>query len=141
MNIYMTENNSSINEFKVYGIAIEKFSIIYGLFLIFFGFLVSFISKSESMTSYIPAFFGVPIVLFSFLAIKLEHKKKLFMHIVVLFGLLILFGGLDFLRSLINGNVFQNFWPDFSKLVMLLSSILFNFQCIRSFIHARKNKI
>ena len=136
----MTENNSSTNEYKFYGITIEKFSIIYGLFLLFFGFVVSFISKSESMTSYIPSFFGVPILLFSFLAIKLGNKKKLFMHIVVLFGLLILFGGLDFLRSIINGNVFQNFWPDFSKLVMLLSSLFFNFQCIRSFIYARKNK-
>ena len=136
----MTENNYSTNEYKFYGITIEKFSIIYGLFLILFGFLVSFISNSESMTSYIPSFFGIPILLFSFLAIKLGHKKKLFMHIVVLFGLLILFGGLDFLRSLINGNVFQNFWPDFSKFIMLISSIFFNIQCIKSFLHARNNK-
>tara|TARA_Y100000591_G_C21240061_1_gene408660 strand:- start:14 stop:427 length:414 start_codon:yes stop_codon:yes gene_type:complete len=137
----MTENNSNLNNFKVYGMTIEKFSIIYGLFLIFFGLLVSFISKSESMTSYIPSFFGLPIVIFSFLAIKFDHKKKLFMHIVVIFGLLIFFGGLDFIRSLINGNSFQNFWPDFSKLIMLLSSIFFNLQCIKSFIFARKNKI
>ena len=137
----MTENNSSLNEFNVYGITIEKFSILYGMFLIFFGILVSIISKSESMTSYIPSFLGLPIVLFSFLAFKLYRKKKLFMHIVVIFGLLIFFGGLDIVRSFINGNVFQNFWPDLSKLIMLLSSIFFNFQCIKSFIHARKNKI
>ena len=137
----MTENNSSLNEFNVYGITIEKFSILYGMFLIFFGILVSIISKSESMTSYIPSFLGLPIVLFSFLAVKLYRKKKLFMHIVVIFGLLIFFGGLDIVRSFINGNVFQNFWPDLSKLIMLLSSIFFNFQCIKSFIHARKNKI
>ena len=137
----MTENNSSLNEFNVYGITIEKFSIIYALFLVFFGVLVSFISNSESITSYIPSFLGLPILLFSFLAIKFDHKKKLFMHIVAIFGLLIFFGGLDFIRSLINGNVFQNFWPDLSKLIMLLSSIFFNFQCIKSFIHARKNKI
>ena len=137
----MTENNSDLNEFKVYGITIEKFSIIYGLFLIFFGLLVSLISNSESMTSYIPSFLGLPILIFSFVAIKFKNKKKLFMHIVVIFGLLIFFGGLDLIRSLINGNVFQNFWPDVSKLIMLLSSIFFNFQCIKSFIHARKNKI
>ena len=137
----MTEKNSSLNEFKVYGITIEKFSIIYGLFLIFFGIFVSFISNSESMTSYIPSFLGLLVLLFSFLAIKFDHKKKLFMHIVVIFGLLIFLGGLDFMRSLVNGNAFQNFWPDVSKLIMLLSSILFNFQCIKSFIHARKNKI
>ena len=137
----MTENNSSLNEFNVYGITIEKFSIIYALFLVFFGVLVSFISNSESITSYIPSFLGLPILLFSFLAVKLYRKKKLFMHIVVIFGLLIFFGGLDIVRSFINGNVFQNFWPDLSKLIMLLSSIFFNFQCIKSFIHARKNKI
>ena len=137
----MTENNTSLNEFKVYGMTIEKFSIIYGLFLIFFGILVSFISNSTSLTSYIPSFLGLPILLFSSLAIKFNHKKKLFMHIVVIFGLLIFFGGLDFMRSLINGNVFQNFWPDVSKLIMLLSGTLFNFQCIKSFIYARKNKI
>ena len=137
----MTENNFSLNEFKVYGITIEKFSIIYGLFLIFFGIFVSFISNSESMTSYIPSFLGIPLLLFSILAIKFDHKKKLFMHIVVIFGLLIFLGGLDFMRSLVNGNAFQNFWPDVSKLIMLLSSILFNFQCIKSFIYARKNKI
>ena len=137
----MTENNTSLNEFKVYGMTIEKFSIIYGLFLIFFGILVSFISNSTSLTSYIPSFLGLPILLFSSLAIKFNHKKKLFMHIVVIFGLLIFFGGFDFMRSLINGNVFQNFWPDVSKLIMLLSGTLFNFQCIKSFIYARKNKI
>ena len=137
----MTENNTSLNVFKVYGMTIEKFSIIYGLFLIFFGILVSFISNSTSLTSYIPSFLGLPILLFSSLAIKFNHKKKLFMHIVVIFGLLIFFGGLDFMRSLINGNVFQNFWPDVSKLIMLLSGTLFNFQCIKSFIYARKNKI
>ena len=137
----MTENNTSLNVFKVYGMTIEKFSIIYGLFLIFFGILVSFISNSVSLTSYIPSFLGLPILLFSSLAIKFDHKKKLFMHIVVIFGLLIFFGGFDFMRSLINGNVFQNFWPDVSKLIMLLSGTLFNFQCIKSFIYARKNKI
>ena len=104
----MTENNSDLNEFKVYGITIEKFSIIYGLFLIFFGLLVSLISNSESMTSYIPSFLGLPILIFSFVAIKFKNKKKLFMHIVVIFGLLIFFGGLDLIRSLINGNIFQN---------------------------------
>ena len=136
----MTENNSDLNEFKVYGITIEKFSIIYGLFLIFFGLLVSLISNSESMTSYIPSFLGLPILIFSYAAIKFKNKKKLFMHIVVIFGLLIFFGGLDLIRSLINGNVFQNFWPDFSKFIMLISSIFFNIQCIKSFLHARNNK-
>ena len=127
-------------EFKAFGRTIETLSLYYGIFLILLGLAVSFISDSSSFTSYIPSLLGFLIALFSFLSIIYPNKKKLFMHIVVLFGLLILFGGLDFLRSIINGNVFQNFWPDFSKLVMLLSSLFFNFQCIRSFIYARKNK-
>ena len=73
----MTENNTSLNVFKVYGMTIEKFSIIYGLFLILFGILVSFISNSTSLTSYIPSFLGLPILLFSSLAIKFDHKKKI----------------------------------------------------------------
>ena len=62
----------------------------------------------------------------------------MFMHIVVLFGLIIAIGGFDFLRSLITGNAFENYWADISKLMMLISGLLFVHQCVRSFIHARK---
>ena len=136
----MTENNSDLNEFKVYGITIEKFSIIYGLFLIFFGLLVSLISNSESMTSYIPSFLGLPILIFSFVAIKFKNKKKLFMHIVVIFGLIIFIGGLDIIRSILMGTLFNNYWADVSKLMMFVTGLFFSYQCIRSFIHARKNR-
>ncbi len=124
--------------FKVMGLSMENLSIYYGLFLVFWGIIVSLISKSESFTSYIPSFLGLPILIFSYLAIRFAAKKKIFMHIVVLFGLIIFFGGLDFLRSLITGNAFENTWADISKLMMLLTSSFFTFQCIKSFIHARK---
>jgi len=48
-------------------------------------------------------------------------------------------GGLDFVRSTISGNIFSNFWADISKLMMLITGSYFTFQCIKSFIHARKN--
>ena len=64
----------------------------------------------------------------------------MFMHFVVIFGLIIFLGGLDFLRSFANGVVFENFWADISKLVMLLTGFFFSYQCIKSFIHARKMK-
>ena len=64
----------------------------------------------------------------------------MFMHIVVVFGLIILLGGLDFVRTLINGNPFQNMWADISKLMMLVTGIFFTYQCIKSFIHARRSK-
>ena len=62
------------------------------------------------------------------------------MHIVVLFGLIIAFGGLDFIRSLVSGNAFDNIYADLSKVMMLITGLFFTFQCVRSFIHARKMK-
>ena len=137
MDFDLKQNN---DEFKIFGMTIEKFSIIYGIFLISFGVVISLISGSNSFTSYIPSFFGLPILIFAFLSIKFVDKKKMFMHIVVIFGLIIFLGGLDFLRSIINGVVFENFWADISKLIMLLSGLFFSYQCVKSFIHARKIK-
>ena len=129
---------TNIDEFKVFGITIEKISIIYGTFLIIWGVIISFLSNSNSFTSYIPSVLGIPILIFSLLSIKFVNKKKTFMHIVVLFGLMIFLGGLDFLRTFINGNIFENYWADMSKLMMMLTGLFFTIQCIRSFIHSRK---
>ena len=134
----MEAENQNNTEFKVAGLTMEKLSIYYGLFLILWGVIVSFISGSGSFTSYIPSFLGVPILIFSYLSIKFISKKKMFMHIVVLFGLIIFLGGLDFVRSLVSGNAFQNIYADLSKVMMLITGLFFTYQCIRSFIHARK---
>ena len=134
----MEIENQNNSEFKIAGLIMEKLSIYYGVFLILWGVIVSFISESDSMTSYIPSILGIPILIFSYLSIKFESKKKMFMHIVVLFGLIIFLGGLDFIRSIITGVVFENFWADISKLMMLLTGLTFTYQCIRSFIHSRK---
>ena len=134
----MDNENQNTPEFKVAGLTMEKLSIYYGLFLILWGVIISLISGSDSMTSYIPSFLGVPILIFSYLSIKFVSKKKMFMHIVVLFGLIIFLGGLDFIRSLVTGNTFNNFYADLSKIMMLLTGLFFTYQCIKSFIHARK---
>ena len=133
-----TEINQNNNEFKVFGLTMENLSIFYGFFLIFWGVLISLISGSDSLTSYIPSLLGIPILIFAYLSIKFITKKKMFMHIVVLFGLIIFIGGLDFIRSIITGVVFENFWADISKLMMLLTGLTFTYQCIRSFVHSRK---
>ena len=134
-------DNENLNkEFKVLNLTIEKLSLYYGIFLILWGIVVSFISGSSSATSYIPTFLGLPLVIFSYLAIKFSSKKKLFMHIVVIFGLIIFLGGLDFIRTLISGYAFENLWADISKIMMLLTGLYFLIQCIRSFVFARKNR-
>ena len=132
------EINTNI-EFKILGMTIEKLSFVYGAFLVLWGIIISLISGSNSFTSYIPSILGLPILIFSLLAIKFINKKKLFMHIVVLFGLIAFLGGLDFLRTLISGNLFTNKWADASKFTLLVTGLYFTVQCARSFIHARKN--
>ena len=134
----MIDNENTNTEFKILGMSIENLSIIYGISLICWGIIISFISGSNSFTSFIPSFLGFPILIFSYLSIKFISKKKIFMHIVVLLGLIIFIGGLDIIRAIITGNVFTNFWADISKLMMLLTGLFFTIQCIRSFIHARR---
>ncbi len=131
---------NQIDEFLVFNRPIEKFSIFYGFFLLIWGIIISLISGSSSFTSFIPSILGFPILIFSFLSIKIPTKKKLFMHIVVIFGLLIFLGGLDFIRSLVTGSILNNIWADISKLMMLLTGFYFTIQCVRSFIYIRKNK-
>ena len=135
----MNDSQNDRIEFKVFNLNIETFSVIYGSFLIFWGLIVSFVSGSNSLTSFIPSFIGLPILIFSNLSIKFSSKKKLFMHIVVLFGLIAFLGGLDFLRSLISGTAFQNIWADVSKIILLITGGFFTYQCVKSFIFARKN--
>tara|TARA_B100000795_G_scaffold38218_1_gene25144 strand:+ start:189 stop:608 length:420 start_codon:yes stop_codon:yes gene_type:complete len=138
----MSESNShiiEIKEFTFLGKSMESVSIMYGIFLIIWGVAVSFISGSNSLTSFIPSMFGLPILLFAFLTSKFPNKKKLFMHIVVSFGLIVFIGGLDFSRSLLKGTSFNNIWADTSKLMMLITGLIFTYACVKSFIFTRKN--
>ena len=125
-------------EFKWCGLKVEKLSLYYGVFLISWGLIISLISGSDSFTSYIPSILGVIVVLFSSLAIKIPNKKKLFMHIVVLFGMIIFLGGLDVFRSF--DDLFDNLWADVSKFMLLITGLWFTVINIKSFKFIRKNR-
>ena len=126
------------SEFKFMGVTVEKVSVSYGIFLIIFGILISLLSNSNSLTSYIPTFFGLPIYIFGYLSIRYPEKKKLFMHIIVFIGFIVFLGGLDFLRGY--PDFFENFWADISKLTLLISGLMFTYINIQSFIYIRKNR-
>ena len=69
-------------------------------------------------------------------------KNKIWIHIAMLFGLIGLAGGFNFLSPLFNGgNVFSNPIAGVSKLVMLLSSGMFLVACVRLFIWARNHPL
>ena len=125
-------------EFTVLGKNIEQLSIYYGFFLFLWGVIVSLISGSTSFTSYIPSYIGSVVVLFSYLSIKFSKRRKLFMHIVALTGFLIVLGGLDVIRTTVNGKLFDNYWADMSKVMMLITGVLFVYFCFMSFRYARK---
>ena len=129
-----------LKEYTFLGKNIETISFYYGVFLILWGIVVSILSQSTSITSFIPSILGVPILILSYLSLIISSKKKLLMHIVVLFGLITFLGGLDFLRSILSNNIFINFWADISKIMMLISGLIFIILCVKSFIFIRKNK-
>jgi len=125
-------------EYTFLGLNMEKISILYGSFLIVWGLWVTNMTGSNSITSYIPSILGLPILVLSLLAIIIPNKKRMLMHIVVIVGLIIFLGGLDFFRSI--ANPFENLWSDSSKLMMLITGSFFTYLCVQSFIFIRKNK-
>ena len=128
-------------EFRVFNQTVETLSVGYGLFLIFWGIIVSFVSESQSFTSLIPTFFGFILTIFSSLALQFPKKRMLFMHIVVVVAMVVTLGGADFFRALFFGsNLFANLWADTSKLMMFLTGAIFIFICIKSFRFARRQK-
>ena len=129
------------SEFRVFNKSIEIVSVGYGIFLIIWGITVSLLSQSTSFTSFIPSIFGFLLILFAILAIRVPTKKMLFMHIVVVLGVLIWLGGSDFFRSLVIGSdPFTNIWAGSSKLMMFVTATIFIFMCIKSFRFARRLK-
>ena len=127
------------SEFSVMGKTMEQITIFYGAFLIAWAVLVSLIGQSESLTSLIPALFGLPIAAMGLLTIRMPEKTKLFMHIAGTLGLIVCLGGLDFLRGFgSEGGPFSNPWAGLSKLVMAVTGAGYVYLCVKSFIFARK---
>ena len=128
-------------EFTVFGMNMEIISIVYGIILITWGLVVTSLSASNSLTSLIPSIIGFPVLILAVLSLILPKLKKLLMHIIVIVGLIIFLGGLDFLRGFgSDDGVFNNFWASISKLMMLITGFIFTFLCVRSFIFIRKNR-
>lgn len=114
-----------------------KLTLIYGALLIAWGAVFSI--GSESITSWIPAMLGAPILLAGVLSLAVPAKKKIWMHIAVLFGLLAGLGGLRFFAGLgSEAGLFGNVKAASSQLMLLVTGSLYTVLCVRSFIAARK---
>jgi len=130
---------SNEQAFKVIGLTMPRLTLAYGLFLILWG--AGFSIGSESITSWIPAFLGGPILISGLLAQQFPAKRKLWMHVAVVFGLLCAIGGTRFFSGLGNeAGPFANPKAASSQLMLFVTGGLYTMACIRSFIWARRNR-
>ena len=131
----------SKNEYQVFGLNSVKISIIYGILLIIFAILVSAASQSRSLTSYIPAMLGLPILFLGLIAYKAPSKQKLVMHVNVVIGLIVFLSGLSVIGSLASGTFLtSSFWANLSRLFLSISGALYLAFCVKSFMFIRKQK-
>ena len=131
----MTENTHNTEDFRVLSLSIELLTMLYGLFMVIWGFSISLISGSSSITSMIPAFIGVPLVLIGFISIIKPTFRKALMHIAVVIGIITFLGGLDFFRGM-----FSNYYAGLSKLMLLVTAFVYVYFCVQSFIFVRRQK-
>ena len=128
-------------EFIFFGQSAEKITVVIGIILLIWGIFVSVISDSQSFTSYIPSFLGLPLLVCGLLTILFMNKRSLFMHIAVIFGLITFLGGADVLRS-IGSDAFlvKSFWADLSKILLLICGGLHTYICVQSFRYVRMHR-
>lgn len=133
-------SEETVHEFRFMGLSVVKWTIGFGLVLIVWGGLFSIGSKS--ITSAIPSMIGLPILGSGLAAQFLPSKRKLFMHIAVLFGLLAFLGGFRFFAGLgSEGGLFGKPKAAASQLMLICLGGLYTFTCVRSFIWARKQRV
>lgn len=131
----------SKKEYIVFGLNVEKISVLYGAVLIVFAVMLSSSSEIKSVTSQVLAILGTLIFIFGLLSLLMPAKHKLFMHLNVLIGLFIFLYGLSAFGSLFYGTLLEvNFWADFSRLFMSVTGALYILVCVKSFIFVRKQR-
>ncbi|MEM1268740.1 MAG: hypothetical protein AAGI08_01705 [Bacteroidota bacterium] len=118
-----------------------KITLGYGSALILLGVLGYVLSGMQSATALIPAFFGLPVTLFGWIAAKREKLRKHLIHGALLFALLGLFGtigGIADLPALLDGTA-ERPLAVISRSVMAILTLLYLALGIRSFVAARRS--
>ena len=121
--------------FTVAGQSMPRITIGFGTFLIAWGVIVSIMSKSNSITSFLPSLLGLPILVSGIMAQKTPEKRKFWMHIAVVFGLLCALGGTRFFMVMSDGITYASG----SMLMLFVTGSIYTFFCVQSFRFARIN--
>ena len=115
-----------------------EISIAVGLIFSAWGIGAYIISDMASITAMIPMFVGGPIFIMGLLSKVRPDKRKMFMHISAMFGLLCALGGLRLFQILMDGNA-SNLLIGSHVILLVLGSI-YTYFCVQSFIWARKKR-
>ncbi|MBT3652531.1 MAG: hypothetical protein HN541_04420 [Euryarchaeota archaeon] len=105
----------------------------YGLFLLSWGLIATYLSDAQSFTSFLPSLLGLALLVSGEMA-KIPEKKKLWMHVAVTFGLIGALGGTRFFMVMADGLNYASS----SMLMLFLTGTAYTVLCVRSFIAARK---
>ena len=124
------------DEYKPMGMSMENLTIGYGIMMIMWGITVSYLSNSDSFTSYIPSIMGVLMVLPGILTKIQPENKKLWIHIAVTIGALCALGGTRFFMVMSDGIGYASG----SSLMLFVTGSLYTYLCVQSFKHARKSQ-
>lgn len=120
-----------------------KVTLVFAVLLIALGLAGYLGTGSVHPTALIPAWFGVALGVFGWLAISPnEGRRKLFMHINVTIGLIGFLGGaVEALRGYAHARS-EGIDPDMiamgSKLTLAVLMLIYVNLCVRSFIAARR---
>ena len=124
--------------FTVAGRNMPEISIAVGLIFSVWGIGAYVISDMASITAMIPMFLGGPIGLMGVLSTSMPDKRKTFMHISAMFGLLSALGGLRLPMILMDEESSDLLVA--SHAILLVLGGLYTYFCVQSFIWARKQR-
>jgi fucose 4-O-acetylase-like acetyltransferase len=122
---------------------VARISIFFGALLFILGFVAFVGTGSVHPTALIPIYFGLPLVVFGYLAQSpVESRRKLYMHINVTVGLLGFLGAVGSAVHAYGHARSLGIDPDMkaigAQLIMAALLFIYVMMCVRSFIDARK---
>ena len=120
-----------------------KLSIAYGIIFILMGLYSYFGISSESFTALIPAFFGVPMLIFGWLGLNEKYLKHA-MHgaaVLTLLGFAGTVGGLIKFFKMLGGAEMERPAAVTVQAIMAILCLIFLVFAVKSFIDARKNRM
>ena len=133
-----------MEEFKALGLEMPRFTMAVSAVLVVLGAVFYVLTAMKSVTALIPAFIAIPLFAMGLLGQRMPEKKKIWMHIAVLLGIVCITAGTSDLPALLrDGLTNANGGFAYARLERMLTSVIgfiYTYFCVQSFRHARRNR-